>query len=73
MDIRVIRDNDNFKSNGSFTVTTLSEFKKTKVDQFLSKIEKEIIKKYLITDFERNIPIRNISIITYRTLNFILY
>ena len=76
MDIRVFPDEESLKKgkkNDSFIVKTLEEFKKEYVDQYLDKVTKGIIKDYRTIEFERNEPVRNLHIITYRLLNFILY
>ena len=57
----------------SFLHKTLEEFKKEYIDQYLSKRQKGIISDFRYNDFEKNNPVRNLSNIAYRLLNFILY
>ena len=57
----------------SFIPLTLEEFKNGYVNEYLLKKEKGIIKNIEHTEFEKNIPVRGLNIITYRVLNFILY
>ena len=57
----------------SFVKMNLQEFKTNYVDKHVIKPKKGIIKDFEIVEFERTDPIRDMDIITFRTLNFILY
>ena len=56
----------------SFNALTLDEYKALYVDKNEKKLNKGIINIDL-REFEKNYPIRNINIITFRVLNFTLY
>jgi len=83
LDIRVFLDkqsDDDLKKSwkekswhDSFLHKTLEEFKNEYIDNFLSLKKKGIISEFRKNDFEKNTPVRELSIITYRVLNFILY
>jgi hypothetical protein len=81
MDIRVYRDIkelNEYKNkypdyDKSFVSKTLEEYKKEYVDQDISRKMKGITKDYRYIDFEKNDSVRNLNIITYRVLNFVLY
>ena len=60
------------ESLSSFESITLKEFKDNYVDKNI-EVKKGIINNYTIDEFEQNYPIRDLNIITFRTLNFILY
>ena len=64
------RNSSYFKT---FTSVHLEEFKINYVDKHNIKPQKGIIKDYEISEFEKNLPVREINIITFRILNFILY
>ena len=78
MDIRVFRDinelnkyvNDTNNYASSFVSKKLEEFKRDYVAHYITK---GIIKNISINDFESNDSYRNLNIITFRFLNFILY
>ena len=82
MDVRVFyekKDDDylreawNFKEwHDSFVHKTLEEYKKEYVDKYKEKKDKGIINNYRKSDFVNN-KYNNLNIITFRTLNFILY
>jgi hypothetical protein len=75
-DIRVFPNDASkkkYEQNKSFESLTLVEYKKKYVDTFLKQKPKGIIKGYRYNDFERKDYVTNVHIITYRTLNFILY
>ena len=57
----------------SFISTTLKDFKTNYVDKNIIKPQKGIIKDFEINEFEKKTPVRDINIITFRILNFILY
>ena len=57
----------------SFVSTTLKDFKTNYVDKNIIKPQKGIIKDFEINEFEKKTPVRDINIITFRILNFILY
>ena len=88
LDVRVFLDKDhlnNFRNNyswpynnyrtwhDSFQSKTLEEFKVEFVDKYLKEKYKGIIEGYTIENFEKNSPVRNMSNVTFRILNFILY
>ena len=86
LDIRVFLDkksDDDFKKDwnynnykswhDSFLHKTLDEFKKEYIDQYLLQMQKGIISDFRVNDFEKNSPVRELNIISYRTMNFILY
>ena len=76
MDIRVfpnIETKNNYINNKSFICVTLDEFKKNYIDQYLSQREKGIIQGFRNIDFIKKKLSTNLNIITFRTLNFILY
>ena len=56
----------------SFIPLTLEEFKEH-IKEYLLNKEKGIVKNIELKEFENNIPVRGLNIITYRILNFILY
>ena len=69
-----LRDEWNYEEwHNSFVHKTLEEFKKEYVDQLISEKEKGIIKNLRYVDFISNRDIRELNIISFRTLNFILY
>ena len=78
-DIRVFHDMNelnNYKNNNdsnNFESKTLEEYKRDYVDKFLDKKAKGIMKDYRYNDFEKKYNVRNLNIITYRVLNFVLY
>ena len=75
-DIRVYPNEQSmtkYKSNNSFEALTLVQYKRIYVNKYLEQKPKGIIKGYRFNDFERKDYVNNIHIITYRTLNFILY
>ena len=75
-DIRVfpdIKSRDEYADNTSFVSVTLEEFKKNYVDKYNIQKEKGIIEGYRNLDFIRKDYLTNLNVITYRTLNFILY
>ena len=83
-DIRVFyekEDDDKFSNYwksrpnwlSSFVHTTIKEFKTDYVDKNIIKPEKGIIKDFEIGEFEKKSPVRDINIITFRILNFVLY
>ena len=58
----------------SFLPKTLDEYKAEYVDKYLLQREKGIINEYFsYDDFENNNPVRELNIISYRLMNFILY
>ena len=86
LDIRVFLDkkqDDDFKINwnynnlkswhDSFLHKTLEEFKKEYIDKFLLQKNKGINRDCRYIDFEKNSPVRELNIVSYRLLNFILY
>ena len=83
LDIRVFLDkksDDELKNNWkhdswheSFLHKTLEEFKSEYIDKYLSLKKKGIISDFRKNDFEKNTPVRELNIITYRVMNFILY
>ena len=83
MDIRVFfdkEDDDQLRKewtdnrwHDSFLHKTLEEYKKEYVDNYIDINEKGIISGFRINDFEKKEFKGDISIITFRTLNFILY
>ena len=75
-DLRVFpneMDRNRYANSISFEKLLLNEYKKNYVDKFLLQKPKGIIKGYRFNDFERKDYITDVHIITYRTLNFILY
>ena len=65
---------NNYKSwHDSFLHKTLDEFKKEYIDQYLLQMQKGIISDFRVNDFEKNSPVRELNIISYRVMNFILY
>ncbi len=86
MDIRVFLDEKSYEDfikkwnykdhkswHDSFIHKTLDEYKTEYVDEYLLKKEKGIIKDFRYNDFESNRPVRELNIISYRIMNFILY
>ena len=80
-DIRVFYQNEDFEqfSQGwpgdwinSFVHTTLKDFKSEYVDKNISKLKKGIILSD-IKELEKNNPIRDVHIISFRIMHFILY
>ena len=81
MDIRVYKDinelnyynqtNPNYAN--SFISTTFEQYKNDYVDPYFLKKEKGIMIEYRLKDFDRKDCGRNINIITFWLLNFILY
>ena len=57
----------------SFISTTLQDFKTNYVDKNNVQPNKGILQNFDIFEFEKNSPVRDMNIITYRILNFILY
>ena len=57
----------------SFISTTLKDFKINYVDKNNIQPNKGILQNYDIFEFEKNTPVRDMNIITYRILNLILY
>ena len=57
----------------SFLKLNLHEFKTNYVDKYIVKPEKGIIKDYENNEFEKSDSIRNMDIISFRVLNFVLY
>ena len=75
-DIRIFPDDiskKKYENYKSFESLTLVEYKKKYIETFLKQKPKGIIKGYRYNDFERKDYVTNVHIITYRTLNFILY
>ena len=59
--------------HNSFVHKTLEEYKNEYVDQFLETKEKGIVKNVRYVDFMKNTNVREMNIISFRILNFILY
>ena len=69
-----LRNDWNYEEwHNSFVHKTLEEYKKEYVDQYISEKEKGIIKNLRYIDFISNRDVRELNIISFRTLNFILY
>ena len=86
LDIRVFLDkksDDDFRKSwnnnyykpwhDSFLHKTIDEYKAEYVDKYLLQRKKGIISEFRINDFENNSPVRELNIISYRIMNFILY
>ena len=88
LDIRVFLDkksDDDFKIqwyyndgdykpwHDSFLHKTLEEYKNEYVNKYLLQKNKGIINDFRYTDFEKNSPVRELNVISYRIMNFILY
>ena len=61
------------KTNGSLVPITLEEFKNNYVDKHKPQREKGIVQGFRDIDFVRKQYLSDLNIITFRTLNFILY
>ena len=78
-DIRVFHDLNEFNQyrnnnyGNYFESKTLEEYKMDYVDRYLIQKTKGIMKNYRYNNFERKNNVRNLNIITYMVLNFVLY
>ena len=73
-DFKVHWNYNNYKSwHDSFLHKTLEEFKKEYIDKYLLQKNKGINRDFRYNDFEKNSPVRELNIISYRIMNFILY
>ena len=76
LDIRVFPNSEGknkYINNTSFVSVTLEEFKTNYVDKYLTQKEKGIIQGFRNIEFTSKKMSSNLNIITFRTLNFILY